>query len=157
MLYLLPHAKSAVPLDAGHRDSYVHTSWARCRICLWTLDFISHQPLEISVFNFARCSTLWICSGGVNIIRALSPHTVQGVVCPFSRRSDKKSAHLNSAWKIFHFMYSASCQQNAKPFIGVNLLQTPGQWVIMSTSIAYLKAFLQSFLYLNNAIMTFNL
>lgn len=54
-------------------------------------------------------------------------------------------------------MCSASCQQNAKPFIGVNLLQTPGQWVIMSTSIAYLKAFLQSFLYLNNAIMTFNL
>lgn len=114
-----------------------------------------NQSLEISVFNFARCSTLWIWSGRVNIIRALRPHTAQGVVCPFSRRSDKKAAHLNSAWKIFHFMRRASCQQNAKPFIGVNLLQTPGQWVIMSTSIAYLKAFLQSFHYLNNTMMTF--
>lgn len=40
-------------------------------------------------------------------------------------------------------------------FIRLNLLQIPGQWVIMSTSIVYFKAFHQSLHYLHNTIMTF--
>lgn len=40
-------------------------------------------------------------------------------------------------------------------FIRLNLLQIPGQWVIMSTSAVYFKVFLQSLHYLQNTIMTF--
>lgn len=39
--------------------------------------------------------------------------------------------------------------------IRLNILQIPGQWVIMSTSIVYFKASLQSLHYLHNTKMTF--
>lgn len=87
----------------------------------------------------------------------MKPHRVQGTAYPFSRRrADRKINSFEfSSEKIFHFM-SCFLPAECKAFlIRLNILQIPGQWVIMSTSIVYFKASLQRLHYLQNTKMTF--